>query len=56
MKFFLLHPSSKKLCDLVKNVGIRDPEFIKILQVLPNSGEVCIHCKKTELRPIVGFT
>ena len=49
-------PSSKKLCDLVKNAGIRDPEFIKILQVLPNSCEVCIHYKKTEPRPLVGFT
>lgn len=24
------HPSSKKLCDLDQNAGIRDPEFIKI--------------------------
>ena len=46
----------KKLCDLVKNAGIRDAEFIKILQVLPNSCEVCIHYKKTEPRPIVRFT
>ena len=50
------HPRSKKLCDLVKNAGIRDPEFIKILQVLPNSSEVCIRYKQTEPRPIVGFT
>ena len=35
------HPSCKKLYDLVKNAGIRDPEYIKILQVLPNSFEVC---------------
>ena len=49
------HPCSKKLC-LVKNAGIRDPEFIKILQVLSNSCEECIQYKKTELRPIVGFT
>ena len=50
------HPSCKKLCDLVKNEGIRDPEFIKILQVLPNSHEICIYYRKTEPRPIVGFT
>ena len=49
------HPSYKKLCDLVKNAGIRDPEFIKILRVLPNSCEVCIRYKKTEPRSIVGF-
>ena len=28
------HPSSKKLCDLIKNAGVTDPEFIKILQTL----------------------
>lgn len=49
------HPSSKKLCDLVRNAGIRDPEFMKILQALPNSCEVCIRYKKNEPRPIVGF-
>ena len=48
------HPSSKKLCDLVKNAGVTDPEFIKILQTLPNSYELCIHYKKTERKPIVG--
>ena len=48
----LLFGSSKKLCDLAKNAGIRDTEFIKILQVLPNSCEVCIRYKKTEPRPI----
>ena len=42
------HPSSKKLCDLVKNAGVKDPEFIKILQTLPNSCELCICYKKTE--------
>ena len=47
------HPSSKKLCDLVKNAGVADHEFIKILQTLPNSYELCI-CNKTERKPIVG--
>ena len=50
------HPSSKKLCNLVKNAGVTDPEFIKILQTLPSSCEVCIRYKKTEPKPIVGFT
>ena len=50
------HPSIKKLCDLVKNAGVTDPEFIKILQTLPSSCEVCIRYKKTEPKPIVGFT
>ena len=48
------HPSSKKLCDSVKNAGVIDPEFIKILQTLPNSCELCIRYKKTEPKPIVG--
>ena len=48
------HPSNKKLCNLVKNAGVTDPEFIKILQILPNSRELCIHYKKTEPKPIVG--
>ena len=48
------HCSSKKLCDLVKNAGVTDPEFIKILQTLPKLCELCIHYKKTEPKPIVG--
>ena len=31
-----------------------DPEFIKILQTLQNSCELCIRYKKTEPKPIVG--
>ena len=42
------------MCDLVKNAGVTDPEFIKILQTLPNSCELCIRYKKTEPKPIVG--
>ena len=48
------HPRSKKLCDLGKNAGVTDPEFIKILQTLPNSCELCICYKKTEPKPVVG--
>ena len=47
------HPSSKKLCNLVKNAGGTDPE-LKILQTLPNSCKLCIRYKKTEPKPIVG--
>ena len=47
------HPASNKLCDLVKNAGVTDPEFIKILQTLPNSCKLCIRYKKTEPKPIV---
>ena len=50
------HPCCKKLCDLVKNAGVTDPESIKILQTLPSSCEVCIRYKKTEPKPMVGFT
>ena len=48
------HPSSKKLCNLVKNAGVIDPEFIKILRTLPSSCEPCIRYKKTEPKPIIG--
>ena len=44
------------MCDLVKNAGVTDPEFIKILQILSSSSDVCIRHKKTEPKPIVGFT
>ena len=47
-------PSSKKLCNFVKNTGVTDPEIIKILQTLPSSCELCIHYKKTEPKPIIG--
>ena len=50
------HPSCKKICDLVKNAGVTDPEFIRILQTLTSSCEVCIHYRKTEPKPFVGFT
>ena len=50
------HPSSKKLCVFVKNAGVTDPEFIKILQTSPSSDELCIRYKKTEPKPIVRFT
>ena len=43
------HPSSKKLCNLVKNAGVTDPEFIKILQTLPSSCELCIRYKRLNL-------
>ena len=49
------HPSSKKLCNIVKNAGVTDPEFIKILQTLPSSCELCICYKKTEPKPVGNF-
>ena len=33
-----------------------DSEFIKFFKELPNSCEVCIRYKRTEPRPIVGFS
>ena len=41
-------------CVTVKNSGSVTPAFIKILQTLPNSCELCIRYKKTEPKPIVG--
>ena len=50
------HPSSKKLHDLAKDAGIKDPEFIEMLQNVPKSCEFCLRYKKAEPRPVVGFS
>ena len=50
------HPSGKKLCDLVIDAGVKDAEFIKILQELPHTCEICLRYKKADPRPIVGFS
>ena len=50
------HPSSKKLYELAKDAGIKDPEFIQILQNFPKSCEFCLRYKKAEPRPVVGFS
>ena len=46
----------QKRCDLVRNEGIKDSEFIKILQELPNFYEICIRYKRTEPKPTVDFS
>ena len=50
------HPSGKKLYDLAKDAGIKDPEFMKILQECPSSCDFCLRYKKVEPRPVVGFS
>ena len=46
------HPSGKKLYDLAKDAGIKDPEFMKILQECPGSCDFCLRYKKVEPRPV----
>ena len=50
------HPTSKKLCNLVEIAGMKYVEFLKILQELPNSCEICLKFKRTEPRSIVEFS
>ena len=50
------HPSGTKLCNLVKNSGKNDREFLKILGEFPSFCDFCQRYKRAEPRPIVGFS
>ena len=50
------HPSGTKLCNLVKNSGKNDREFLKILVEFPSFCDFCQRYKRAEPRPIVGFS
>ena len=50
------HPSGKKLSDLAKDAGIKDAEFLCLLKEFPKTCEFCLRYKKSEPRPIVGFS
>ena len=50
------HPSGKKLCGVAKDAGMKDKEFMEILEDIPASCEFCLRHKKVEPRPIVGFS
>ena len=49
------HPSGRKMSNLVKDAGIKDNEFLKMLEEFPSNCKICIQYKKVEPRPIVGF-
>ena len=50
------HPSGSKLCTFVKNSGVTDPEFLKILVEFPSTCDICQRYKKAEPRTVVGFS
>ena len=50
------HPSGFKLASLARNAGIRDREFLKILEEFPSACDICLTYKKAEQRPIVRFS
>ena len=50
------HPSGKKMVGLAKSAKIKDKEFLKMLEELPDLCEVCLRYKKTPPRPIVGLS
>ena len=49
------HPSSEKICGLVKSSGFDDSEFIEILKKIPSECDVCLRFKKTPSKPSVGL-
>ena len=50
------HPSSDKLIGLVKDAGIKDKEFISVLQEVSLKCDLCNRYKKAPPRPVVGFS
>ena len=49
------HPSSEKLLSLVKNSGVKDKAFLKVVREVPSQCEVCIRYKKAKPKPVVGM-
>jgi transposase InsO family protein len=50
------HPSGKKMVNLAKSANIKDKEFLKMLEDLPDSCEICQRYKKASPRPVVGLS
>ena len=49
------HPSSGKLCKLVKDAGVKDEDFLKMLEEFPSTCDICLRFKRVIPKPIVGF-
>ena len=49
------HPSGEKLSAFVRNSGVKDDEFLKMLLELPTNCEICLRYKKAKPKPVVGF-
>ena len=50
-----LHPSKECLRSFVTSAGIKDKEFLKLIEKISNECEVCQLYKKLSPKPIVGF-
>ena len=50
------HPSKECLRSLVTSAGIKDQEFLKLIETVSNECEVCQLYKKPSSKPIVGFS
>ena len=49
------HPSCEKLLRLVKQAGVKDKQFLKMIEETPLDCEVCVRFKKSKPRPVVGM-
>ena len=49
------HPSKERLRSLVTSAGIKDQQFLKLIETVSNKCEVCQLYKKPSPKPIVGF-
>ena len=45
------HPSGFKLASLARNAGVRDREFLKILEKFPSTCDICLTYKKQNHDP-----
>ena len=51
----LSHPSEEHLRSLVTSAGIKDQEFLKLIETVTDECEVCQLYEKPSPKPIVGF-
>ena len=49
------HPSKERLRSLVTSAGIKDQQFLKLIETVSNECEVCQLYRKPSPKPIVGF-
>ena len=50
------HATGKRMSQLARNSGMTDNNFLKMLEELPSTCEICLRHKKTPPRPVVGFS
>ena len=50
------HPTYEKLSGLVNDAGVEDDEFLSTLESISSDCDTCKKFKKTQPRPVVGFS